>query len=283
MASNDEKLLAAARSLATEMAGHLDIDASVKLWDGSRVPLGRNVSSPLAITIANPGAIASLVRWPTLDRLIRHYTQGDIDLEGGTLLDLGHQLSDDAVRKRLKKVAKLRVARHFLPFLTAPATPLRNTRDFAGDSEGAKREKADNKDFISFHYDVGNDFYRLFLNERMIYSCAYFANDGDNLDQAQVNKLDMICRKLRLKPGDRFLDIGCGWGGLVSHAAKIYGVTAHGITRSWPWPASVSPPLASPIASRWKFATMPICRAPMTRSPRSACTSTSASPTSRRT
>ena len=122
----------------------------------------------------------------------------------------------------MKKVRKLRLARHLLPFLRVTPTSLRSTRDFAGDAGGDQRSKADNKDFISFHYDIGNEFYRLFLDAQMIYSCAYFAGESDSLDQAQTNKLDMICRKLRLKPGDRFLDIGCGWGGLVCHAAKHY-------------------------------------------------------------
>ena len=230
--AKDDSLLRAARALADEMATHLGIDASVELWDGARVPLGANAAAPLAITIANAGAIASLLRRPTLDRLIRHHIQGDIDLTGGTLLDLGRMVGDDAVRKRLKKVRKLRLARHLLPFLRAPATPLRDTRDFAGNAEGGQRTRSDNKDYIAFHYDVGNDFYRLFLDAELIYSCAYFANDADDLDQAQVNKLDMICRKLRLQPGERFLDIGCGWGGLVCHAARHYGVEAHGITLS---------------------------------------------------
>ncbi len=231
-AETDDKLLNAARALAGEMAGYLGIDASVRLWDGSHIPLGPNPASPLAITVANPGTIASLLRRPTLDRLIRHHAQGDLDLEGGTLLDLGHQVGNEAVRKRLKTVRKLRLARHLLPFLRVPPAPLRDTRDFAGDAGGDQRSRADNKDFISFHYDVGNDFYRLFLDPQMIYSCAYFAGENDDLDQAQTNKLDMICRKLRLQPGDRFLDIGCGWGGLVCHAAKHYGVIAHGITLS---------------------------------------------------
>ena len=247
--SGNDKCLDAARALIATLGEHLQIDASVRLWDGSLQPLGSNpVSSgsrpgqgeqgartapPLAITIRDPGTIASLLRWPTLDRLIRHYAQGDIDLEGGTLLDLGRQLGDDAVRKRLKALHRLKVARHLLPFLTAPATPLRGTREFAGNAAGAQRTRTDNQDFITFHYDVGNDFYRLFLDaDTMMYSCAYFAGDGDSLEQAQANKLDMICRKLRLKKGDRFLDIGCGWGGLVCHAAEHYGVTAHGITLS---------------------------------------------------
>ena len=103
---------------------------------------------------------------------------------------------------------------------------------FDGDETGLKRQQADNQDFIQFHYDVSNEFYRLFLDEEMVYSCGYFHSWDDSLEQAQINKLDMICRKLQLKPGERMLDIGCGWGALICHAAKNYGVQAHGITLS---------------------------------------------------
>jgi cyclopropane-fatty-acyl-phospholipid synthase len=89
-----------------------------------------------------------------------------------------------------------------------------------------------NRDAIAFHYDVSNDFYALWLDERMVYSCAYYEDAGQSLEQAQCNKLDHICRKLRLKPGERLLDIGCGWGALVCWAAEHYGVEAHGITLS---------------------------------------------------
>jgi len=85
---------------------------------------------------------------------------------------------------------------------------------------------------ISRHYDVGNDFYRLFLGRDMIYSCAYFKNGDEDVDEAQRNKLEHICRKLRLQPGEKFLDIGCGWGGLIVYAVKKYKVHAYGITLS---------------------------------------------------
>jgi cyclopropane-fatty-acyl-phospholipid synthase len=93
-------------------------------------------------------------------------------------------------------------------------------------------QRRGNRANIRHHYDVGNAFYRLWLDERLVYSCAYFERDDMTLEAAQVAKLDHICRKLRLAPGDRFLDIGCGWGALVLHAAEAYGVRATGITLS---------------------------------------------------
>ena len=79
---------------------------------------------------------------------------------------------------------------------------------------------------ISYHYDVGNDFYRLWLDDYLIYSCAYFRSGTEDIDAAQRQKLDHICRKLMLKPGERLLDVGCGWGGLLHWAAQHYGALA---------------------------------------------------------
>ena len=90
----------------------------------------------------------------------------------------------------------------------------------------------DDKKAIGFHYDVGNEFYNLFLGKTMTYSCAYFKDGQEDIDKAQNNKIDLICRKLRLKTGNRLLDIGCGWGALILYAAKQYGVKCHGITLS---------------------------------------------------
>src|SRR5262245_17674489 len=94
------------------------------------------------------------------------------------------------------------------------------------------RSKPRDAKAIAFHYDVSNEFYALFLARRMVYTCAYYRHPDGDLDQAQEDKLDLVCRKLRLARGERLLDIGCGWGSLVMWAAERYDVVAHGVTLS---------------------------------------------------
>lgn len=228
----DDKQIGAARALVGELAKKLDLDASVRLWDGSRIPLGHSVSGPFEIVIADAGVIASTLRSPNLDTIIRHYVDKRIDFAGGSLIDFGRQLNRGGRSVKLKALDVVRLAGKLSPFLFAPGSAPQEQGAFAGDIVGDRRKVADNKDYISFHYDLSNDFYALFLCDEMVYTCAYFHEWEQDIATAQKNKLDMVCRKLRLKPGERFLDIGSGWGGLVCHAARNYGVKAHGITLS---------------------------------------------------
>ena len=103
---------------------------------------------------------------------------------------------------------------------------------FKSGSTNARHTRRGDREAIQHHYDVSNEFYQLWLDPRMVYSCAYFRKEGDSLETAQAQKLDHICTKLRLHPGERFLDIGCGWGALAIRAASKYGVDATGITLS---------------------------------------------------
>lgn len=236
MSKNDsgkaERQLAAAKELARELGSKLDINASLRLWDGSVTPLGKNVTGPFEISIANAGVIGSLLRWPTLDSFISQYVNKGIDFSGGTLIDLGSQLNKGGRSVKLKGRDALKLIGKLSPFLLARSDEASDDQGFEGEITGRKRKVADNKDYIQFHYDLSNDFYALFLDPEMVYSCAYYTDWNNDIAQAQLDKLEMICRKLRLKAGERFLDIGCGWGGLICHAAKNYGVTAHGITLS---------------------------------------------------
>ncbi len=229
-----ERQLQAARKLFGEIGLQLDVDLSVKLWDGSVIPLGEDVQSNLLIIIRDPGVITSLLRRPGLDGIIQHYIKGMIDFEGGTLLDVGTRLAFKHTRGRLQNVPKRDILTFASAFLFAPTLKPGESRVYKGDETGKphKRSKQDDRAFIEFHYDLSNEFYELFLGEHMVYTCAYFTSWENSLDQAQFDKLDMICRKLRLQKGERFLDIGCGWGGLICHAASHYGVKAHGVTLS---------------------------------------------------
>ncbi len=229
----DRKLLDAARRGAALLREALDAPFSLKLWDGSIEPLGARPKPGLHLRIASPGVIPNLLRWPSLDKVIRHYAHGRIDLEGGTLIDFAEPFAlDKAAKRRLRSLDKAALAKIAWPFLFAKGDHPDASRGFGGDSEGAGRAQGDNKRFIQFHYDVGNEFYQLFLDPEMQYSCAYFPNWDADLETAQQAKLEMVCRKLRLRPGERLLDIGCGWGGLLAHAAVHHGVRGVGVTLS---------------------------------------------------
>ncbi len=221
------------KELLNAVAEPLNLNVSVRLWNGEVIPLGAEADGRFIIGLSGPGVIGSLIRRPTLETLVRLYATGHIDFEGGDLIDFSEALKTrQSNREKLKRISKTMLAKRVLPFLFAKTAVADLSQGFRNDMVGREESKRKNIDYIQFHYDVGNDFYKLFLGSEMIYTCAYFRDWSNSLDQAQHDKLDMICRKLRLVPGDRMLDIGCGWGGLICHAAKNFGVTAHGITLS---------------------------------------------------
>jgi cyclopropane-fatty-acyl-phospholipid synthase len=223
--------LQAAREVLSHIRELFDFRFSVRLWDGSRVELGRDVHPTLCLVIRGPGVIGSLLRWPTLDNVVRQYASGQIDVQGGDLIELVEAARVEKSRVKSRQVRKGLLLRSALPFLLAPGEKLSREHAYHGDAVGRNRPRNE-RDYIQFHYDLGNDFYRLFLDPQMQYSCGYFTSWENSLEQAQLDKLDMICRKLRLAPGERMLDIGCGWGGLICYAAERYGVQAHGVTLS---------------------------------------------------
>ena len=224
-----DKQLRAARAIFEHLAERLDTPFTLRLWDGSTVPLGAAADPRFVISIKSAGVLGSLMRRPTVTTLIRHYACGNIAVEGADLIALVELARAKRVRLRGRDLSKRVLLRNALPLLLARQEPAEVAHEFAGRKDPARR---DDKNFIQFHYDVGNDFYALFLDPQMQYSCAYFTDWNNSLEQAHHDKLDMICRKLRLQPGERFLDIGCGWGGLLCHAAANYGVEAHGVTLS---------------------------------------------------
>jgi cyclopropane-fatty-acyl-phospholipid synthase len=191
------------RIVASRYGGR-NIPVALVLPDGGRVALSEAPEVNIyARTWNGLRALAS----PQLGRLARAYVRGDLDFSGGSqrALDIAEALVGSVSHGRERMRARLVQWFH---------------------------QRRGNKSNIAHHYDVSNAFYKLWLDERMVYSCAYFRDAADTLDQAQAQKLDHICRKLMLQPGEEFLDIGCGWGGLIFHAAQRYGVNATGITLS---------------------------------------------------
>jgi cyclopropane-fatty-acyl-phospholipid synthase len=181
-----------------------DLPVHIKLWNGQEV--GDASLAKVRLQLHEPGSLKILIG-ASLGKLARAYVEGDIDIEGHPqdILALGDRLCEgDACRDR-KGSDAWKWWRH---------TRLRDRKN------------------IQYHYDVSNDFYALWLDARRVYSCAYYLSPDMTLEAAQEAKLNLICRKLALKPGENFLDIGCGWGGLILWAAEHYGVNALGITLS---------------------------------------------------
>ncbi|MEX0957840.1 MAG: cyclopropane-fatty-acyl-phospholipid synthase family protein [Burkholderiales bacterium] len=180
------------------------LPVAVTLWNGQTI----SPASPPAVRIAirSPQALLTLAN-PSLGKIAKAYVEGDIDLDG------------DAQET-------LRLGERLVAGEQGVYRPRKGTWKWWQHTRSADRKA------IQHHYDVGNDFYALWLDRNRVYSCAYFKQPDDTLDQAQEQKLDHICRKLMLNPGERFLDIGCGWGGLILWAAQKFGVRALGITLS---------------------------------------------------
>jgi len=185
------------------------------------------------VRIHGPDAVGRLI-WPiTPDALAEGFLRGDLDIDGdvGAAIEVGQSLDPRAVspgdiRRLVRFGLELRRG-------TPPASGQRLTR--SARLRGRRHSRARDLAAVRFHYDVGEDFFRLWLDRRLAYSCAYFERpDGPaaDLDAAQEAKLELICRKLGLQPGQRLLDIGCGWGSLILYAAERHGVEAIGVTLS---------------------------------------------------
>jgi cyclopropane-fatty-acyl-phospholipid synthase len=204
-------------------------DFSFRLWDGSIWDAEPGEPSRFTMVLRNPGALRTMFWSPSELALGEAYLHDDIDIEGN--LESAFPLADQLLHFRLGLSERLRFARFLL---TLPSSGLHRGTRPAERLRGPVHSMRRDRQAVTYHYDVSNAFYSLWLDKRMVYSCAYFTSPDDDLDTAQEKKLDYLCRKLRLQHGNRMLDIGCGWGGLVIHAAKNYGVEAHGITLSGP-------------------------------------------------
>lgn len=211
-----------------------DGSLAVRLWNGSSLRLGAGATHepepPFTLVCRSPSVVRALVLGRDPLRLVDAYFRGDVDIEGDFFAALALKDHVQSIRLPLhhRLGALLAVLRLRKPAIERPARPNRSH----GRLSVKAHSKAENRAAISFHYDVSNAFYGLWLDEQRVYSCAYFASPDQSLEQAQRDKLEHICRKLRLLRGERLLDIGCGWGALICWAARQHGVRAHGITLS---------------------------------------------------
>ena len=199
---------------------------AIRLWDGTS--LAADGPSSFTLVLESRGALRRMFR-PPLDMGIgESYVRGDFDIDGDIVEAIG-ALSSVAAPRRASQLADL--ARLWLLLPTD-----RHRSDEVGFAPAELRAAVRSREWemsaIQYHYDLGNDFYELFLGRQMVYTAAYFTDPSQSLDDAQTQKLDHVCRKLRLQPGERMLDIGCGWGALLIHAGTHYGVRGVGVTLS---------------------------------------------------
>ncbi|HET8655586.1 MAG TPA: cyclopropane-fatty-acyl-phospholipid synthase family protein [Longimicrobiaceae bacterium] len=202
-------------------------DFSIRLWSGDLLPA--RGASRFTLVLRTPGSLRRMFRVPVELSLGEAYLRGDFDVEGD--LVAAFSLARTAHRIAQSPGAAMALVRGWFGLPRGEAGESIAARGPAllhGHEHSRERDRA----AIQYHYDVGNDFYQLFLDGRMIYSCAYFPTGAEDIDAAQEAKLEHICRKLRLREGERLLDIGCGWGGLLIYAAQRFGIEGVGVTLS---------------------------------------------------
>ena len=198
---------------------------AIRFWDGSTVPATQD-GGP-TFEIKSPQALAHVVRAPGELGLGRAYVLGLIDVDA---IEAALKIVDTFEAPSLSpgQMARLGVAVVRATGLVKPSSPPASELRLRGERHTPGRDRS----AVRYHYDAGNEFFALFLDGSMTYSCAYFQGGAQTLAEAQQAKLDLVCRKLALQAGERVLDVGCGWGSFAMHAAKNYGVEVLGVTLS---------------------------------------------------
>ena len=212
--------------LIREGAG-VELPVRIRAWDGTEA----GPTAGPVLVIKNRRALRRLLWAPGEMGLARAYVTGDIDVEGDMADGFRRAWAMSGKRRTaipLRNKASAGFAAARLGAVGLPPKPPGSEARLSGRLHTRGRDRA----AISHHYDLSNDFYKLLLDEHMAYSSAYYTEDGQSLHDAQSAKLDLVCRKLELKEGQRLLDVGCGWGSMILYAARNFGVHATGITLS---------------------------------------------------
>jgi cyclopropane-fatty-acyl-phospholipid synthase len=197
---------------------------TLRLWNGFELNLGGG-KPVCTLQVNTPAGLRALLFRPNSLKLGEAYIYRDCEIIGN-LRDI-FPVADELIGGETSLSDKFRAGWFLLRHSTKP-----DTKQHAAKLRGDRASRSRTRKAISYHYDLPVEFWGLWLDRELVYSCAYFENASATLEEAQVAKLDLICRKLRLRPGERFLDMGCGWGALICHAAQHYGVKALGMTLS---------------------------------------------------
>ena len=203
-------------------------DFAVRCWDGSAWEADPGQPTNFTLVLQHPGALRKMFGLPDGAAFAEAYAYDDFDIEGA-IYALFRLVAHLIAQKR----TVWNQVRRAMMLLRLPKQG--RPRDHGQQPvqlNGPKHSLERDRQAVGYHYDLSNDFVGLWLDSRMLYTCVYFLTPDDDLETAQEREMDYVCRKLRLRPGERLLDIGCGWGALVEHAAKHYGVEALGITLS---------------------------------------------------
>jgi len=199
---------------------------NVRLWNGSLWPDDQPKAAMLVLK--RPSALREILLADSEAAVGEAYLDNAFDVEGN--MEAAFELADHLMESTQGWTRKLEIAYLLKKLPESPICSCDDSRHLP--TRGSKHSVRRDHEAIQFHYNVSNDFYALWLDKQMAYSCAYFKDPSEDLEEAQQNKFDLICRKLGLRSGQRLLDIGCGWGGLVLHAAEHYRVHAVGVTLS---------------------------------------------------
>jgi len=200
---------------------------AVELWDGMAWPPEENQFCRFTWKIKNSRGLRAIISSSNRQlALAEQYILDNFDIIGD--MEAVFSLADYLIHKEWSAKDKLRLVRRMVTLRAKAAEPAHHGARLRGRQHAPARDRQ----AIAYHYDVSDHFFALWLDQNMVYSAAYFEHPDESLDTAQARKLDSICHKLHLKAGERLLDIGCGWGGLIIHAAQNYGVHALGITLS---------------------------------------------------
>ena len=229
-----------ARRAVAEVFGPIgERSFAVRYWTGATDPCPAGTTPRFTLIVRHAGALRRMFWPPSELGVAEAFIRGDVDVEGDLegAVAVGRQMAARfGSPGRIARLAALllRLPAHAPEDAVRPRAAIGRPEWFGtnGFGIGSRHRPSRDAAAVRHHYDVGNEFYRLWLDERQVYSCAYFNHADVSLDAAQWAKLDLVCRKLRLRPGERLLDVGCGWGALICHAAQHYGVTAIGITLS---------------------------------------------------